>query len=222
MAAEVPKILSLSVDLEETRLELVLGKRDWKYGQTCFVTTTVNRRNTFRCVKWVPLLISSFLRKRKKLYEICSQLSWRNTLGKLSVPLLVPDAFSRTQTVVDIRFAISCDRMRSHAIACDRMRFHAIAWDRMGSHAIAYYPFLREDWIRQRSHSIAWDRMRSHEIACDRMRSHAFACDRMRSHEIANLMSTIVWVLENASGTRSGTESLLKSVSSRQLWTDFI
>ena len=52
--------------------------------------------------------------------------------------------------------------------------------------------------------------MGSHEIACDRMRSHAFACDRMRSHEIANLMSTTVRVLENASGTRSGTESLPK------------
>ena len=34
------------------------------------------------------------------------------------------------------------------------------------------------------------------------------ACDCMRSHEIANLMSTTVRVLENASGTRSGTESL--------------
>ena len=52
---------------EETRSELVLGKRDWKYGQTCFVTTTVNRRNTFCCVKWFPLLISSFLRKAKKI-----------------------------------------------------------------------------------------------------------------------------------------------------------
>ena len=32
----------------------------------------------------------------------------------------------------------------------------------------------------------------------------------MQSHEIANLMSTTVQVLENASGTRSGTESLPK------------
>ena len=32
----------------------------------------------------------------------------------------------------------------------------------------------------------------------------------MQSHEIANLMSTTVRVLENASGTRSGTESLPK------------
>ena len=39
---------------------------------------------------------------------------------------------------------------------------------------------------------------------------HAIACDRMQSHEIANLMSTTVRVLENASGTRSGTESLPK------------
>ena len=52
--------------------------------------------------------------------------------------------------------------------------------------------------------------MRSHAIAWNRMRSHAIAWDRMRSHEIANLMSTTVWVLENAPGTRSGTESLPK------------
>ena len=122
---------------EETRSELVLGKRDWKYGQTCFVTTTVNRRNTFCCVKWVPLLISSFLRKAKKIInEICSQLSWRNTLGKLSVPLLVPDAFSRTWTVVKERFisrslAIACDCLRSLAIACDSMRLHEIALSRV-------------------------------------------------------------------------------------------
>ena len=91
-------------------------------------------------------------------------------LSKLSVPLLVPDAFSRTQTVVDIRFAISCDLMRSNEIA------------------VEFNP------PRER----------------DNTRSHAIACDRMRSHEIANLMSTTVWVLENAPGTRSGTESLPK------------
>ncbi len=105
------------LDSRETRSELVLGKRDWKYGQTCFVTTTVNRRSTFCCVKWVPLLISSFLRKAKKIIsEICSQMSWRNTSGKLSVQLLIPDAFSRTQTVVKERyfFEIACD-----AIICD-------------------------------------------------------------------------------------------------------
>ncbi len=60
-------------------------------------------------------------------------------LGKLSVPLLVPDVLSRTRTVVDIRFAISCDCMQSHAIACDLMRSHAIACDRMRwSHAIEW------------------------------------------------------------------------------------
>ena len=63
-----------------------------------------------------------FEKGEKNNNEICSQLLWRNTLGRLSVPLLVPDAFSRTQTVADIRFAISCDRMRSHAIACNRMK----------------------------------------------------------------------------------------------------
>ena len=42
------------------------------------------------------------------------------------------------------------------------------------------------------------------------MQLHEIASDRMRSHEIANLMSTTVRVLENASGTRSGTESLPK------------
>jgi len=117
---------------EETRSELVLGKRDWKYGQTCFVTTTVNRRNTFCCVNWVPLLISSYLRKAKKIInEICSQLSWRNTLGKFSVPLLVPNAFSRTWTVVKERFFfdIACDRLQSHA--WDRMRSHEIALSRV-------------------------------------------------------------------------------------------
>ncbi len=47
----------------------------------------------------------------------------RYTSGKLSVPLLVPDVFSRNRTVV---YAIACDRMRSHAIACDRMQSHAM------------------------------------------------------------------------------------------------
>ena len=39
---------------------------------------------------------------------------------------------------------------------------------------------------------------------------HAIACDRKRSHAISkkNLSFTTVRVLENASGTRSGTESL--------------
>jgi len=55
------------------------------------------------------------------------------------------------------------------------------------------------------SNSIFCERCRS-----DCMRSHAIACDRMQSHEIANPMSTTVRVLENASGTRSGTESLPK------------
>ena len=47
----------------------------------------------------------------------------RNTSGKLSVSLLVPDVFSRNRTVV---YAIACDCMRSHAIACHRMRSHAM------------------------------------------------------------------------------------------------
>ena len=59
-------------------------------------------------------------------------------------------------------------------------------------------------------HSIFCERCRSDLIRCDRMGSHAIACDRMGSHAIANLMSTTVRVLENASGTRSGTESLPK------------
>jgi len=44
------------------------------------------------------------------------------------------------------------------------------------------------------------------------MRSHAIACDRLRSHAISkkNLSFTTVWDLENASGTRSGTESVPK------------
>ncbi len=44
-------------------------------------------------------------------------------------------------------------------------------------------------------------------IACDRMRSHAIACDRMRSQTLCRQLSKS---LENASGTRSGTESLPK------------
>jgi len=44
------------------------------------------------------------------------------------------------------------------------------------------------------------------------MRSHAIACDRKQSHAISkkNLSFTNVQVLENASGTRSGTERLPK------------
>ncbi len=54
--------------------------------------------------------------------------------------------------------------------------------------------------------------MRSLAIACDHIRSQAIASDRMRSHVISkkNLSFTTVRVLENASGTRSGTESLPK------------
>ena len=48
--------------------------------------------------------------------------------------------------------------------------------------------------------------MRSHAIACDRMRSQAIACDISKK----NLSFRTVRVLENASGTRSGTESLPK------------
>ncbi len=129
---------------EETRLELVLGKRDWKYGQACFVTTTVNRRNTFCCVKWVPLLISSFLRKAKKIIWNLFTVVVKKHFGKLSVPLLVPDAFSRTRTVVDIRFEISCNCMRSHAISCNLMWSHAITCDRMRS-------------LRHRSQKIEFD-----------------------------------------------------------------
>jgi len=59
----------------------------------------------------------------------------------------------------------------------------------------------------------------SHVITCDHnaisrdhMRLHAIACDCKGSHAISkkNLMSTTVRFLENASGTRSGTESLPK------------
>ena len=45
-----------------------------------------------------------------------------------------------------------------------------------------------------------------HAIACDRMRSQAIACDISKK----NLSFRTVRVLENASGTRSGTESLPK------------
>ena len=77
---------------------------------------------------------------------------------------------------------------------------------------ISYPPVNRHSIFceRCRSDLIRCDRMGSHAIACDRMGSHAIACDRMQSHAIANLMSTTVRVLENASGTRSGTESLPK------------
>ena len=90
-----------------------------------------------------------FEKGEKNNNEICSQLLWRNTLGRLSVPLLVPGAFSRTRTVVDIRFAISCNRMRSHEIA----------WDRMRSRIIPFSGRIEFDS----------DLIRSHEIACDRM-----------------------------------------------------
>ena len=113
------------------------------------------------------------------------------TLGKLSVPLLVPGAFSRTQTVVDIRFffEIACDHMRLYVIACDLMRSHGFAWDRMRSRIIPFSGRIEFDllplprwnkflvkinllWaMSQRSHSIAWDRMLSHAIACNRMKS---------------------------------------------------
>jgi len=51
--------------------------------------------------------------------------------------------------------------------------------------------------------------MQSHAIT---MQSHVISCDRKRSHAISKkkLMSTTVRILENASGTRSGTESLPK------------
>ena len=45
----------------------------------------------------------------------------------------------------------------------------------------------------------------------------AISFDRMQSHEIANLMSITVRVLENASGTRSGTESLPNTTTVNRL-----
>jgi hypothetical protein len=80
--------------------------------------------------------------------------------------------------------------MRLHAIACDRMRLHGITCDCVSS--------LSPGGLN----SICFQ---SKSFFCERCRS-----DLIRSHEIANLMSTTVQVLENASGTRSGTESLPK------------
>ena len=129
-----------------------------------------------------------FEKGEKNNNEICSQLLWRNTLGRLSVPLLVPDAFSRTQTVVDIRFffEIACDRMRSHEIACDRMRSHAISCDRMRSHGIACDRVLSLSPGGLNStcfHFHAGTSFWSKSIFCERCRSdpHEIACDRMRS-----------------------------------------
>ncbi len=82
-----------------------------------------------------------------------TQLSWRNSSGKLSVPLLIPGVFSRTQTVED-RKVFFRDRMTLHAIACDRSN---IACNRMQS--------LRHC-------------MRLHVISAT---LHAIACD-LRSH----------------------------------------
>jgi hypothetical protein len=42
MSQKTKSAACLSAHLEETRSELFWGKRDWKYGQTCFVMTTVN------------------------------------------------------------------------------------------------------------------------------------------------------------------------------------
>ncbi len=53
------------------------------------------------------------------------------TLWQTFCPTSCSRCISRTWTVVNIRFAISCDCMRSHAISCDPMRSHAIACNRM-------------------------------------------------------------------------------------------
>ncbi len=55
------------------------------------------------------------------------------------------------------------------------------------------------------SKTTLWYLMRSHVITCDRMRSQAIACDLEKK-----LFFPTVQVLENASGTRSGAESLPK------------
>ena len=95
--------------------------------------------------------------------------------------------------------------MGSHGIACDRV----LSLSPGGLNSTCFHFHAGTSFW---SKSIFCERCRSdpHEIACDRIQSHEIACDRIQSHEIANLMSTTVRVLENASGTRSGTESLPK------------
>ena len=85
--------------------------------------------------------------------------------------------------------------MGSHGIACDRV----LSLSPGGLNSTCF-------------HFHAGTSFWSKSIFCERCRNdpHEIACDRIQSHEIANLMSTTVRVLENASGTRSGTESLPK------------
>jgi len=111
---------------EETHSELVLGKRDWKYGQTCFVMTTVNRRNSFCCVKWVPLLISSFFEKGEKnnkwnLFTVVVKKHFRQTFCPASCSRCFYKNLDSRERKVFFR-----DRMRSHVIAWDRIKYHRV------------------------------------------------------------------------------------------------
>ncbi len=61
-------------------------------------------------------------------------MSWRNTFGKRSVPLLVPSVFSRTQTVVDFKVCnlcnvafVACNKCDIAAIACNKCNIAAIS-----------------------------------------------------------------------------------------------
>ncbi len=59
---------------------------------------------------------------------------------------------------------------------------------------------------------------RSHSIACDRMRSRAIACDCMKSQTLCRQLSEFLKMhREQEVGKK-----VCQSVSSRQLWTDFI
>ena len=67
-------------------------------------------------------------------------------------------------------------------------------------------------------HSIFCERCRSDLIRCDRMGSHAIACDRMGSQTLCRQLSEFLKMHRE----REVGQKVCQSVSSRQLWTDFI
>jgi hypothetical protein len=61
-------------------------------------------------------------------------VSQRKTLGKLSVPLLVPGVFSRTWTVIDFKVCYLCNVA---FVACNKSNITEIAWDECDIAAIS-------------------------------------------------------------------------------------
>ncbi len=96
------------------------GETGLKIRPVVFRHDNCEQKKHILLCKMSPASHFFFFEKGEKNYMKSVHSCREETLWQTFCPTF-PDAFSRTQTVVDIRFAISCDCMQLHAIACDLM-----------------------------------------------------------------------------------------------------